>query len=249
MPQTPQVDLKDGKDEYVFGRARTSDVMLMSMLASSSHFRIFRDPDAGGAAGGGAGGSVSSSDAAAQQQAEAVYIEDTSQNGTLVNGTKLTRSVRRVLRQGDQIDVVIIRGGPLLARTSRASSNVPSSKDAAKDAAKAAKEKKREPFASFLFTRGIDDRVRKLGFQPEEEFKRDYELLEEVGSGAYGRVHKCVQKSTGNTRAVKIMNKNQMQINKEFEASTLLDEAKIQAQLDHPGIARLHDVFETESTL
>ena len=92
------MDLKDGKDEYVFGRARTSDVMLMSMLASSSHFRIFRDP--GGAAGVGAGGSVSSSDAAAQQQAEAVYIEDTSQNGTLVNGTKLTRSVRRVLRQG-----------------------------------------------------------------------------------------------------------------------------------------------------
>ena len=45
------------------------------------------------------------------------------------------------------------------------------------------------------------------------------------------------------------MNKNQMQINKEFESAQLLDEAKIQAQLDHPGIARLHDVFETEAKL
>ena len=63
--------------------------MLKSMLASSKHFRIYREESEAGAAG------------AADDESK-VYIEDSSQNGTLVNGTRVPKGTRRALQQGDQ---------------------------------------------------------------------------------------------------------------------------------------------------
>ena len=75
-------------------------------------------------------------------------------------------------------------------------------------------------------------------------FKQEFKLLPEiVGKGAYSKVQKCQNKSTGKLYAVKI-------VQKEFLSQTdriLLDsEIDILKKLDHPMTLRLHEIYENE---
>ena len=50
-----------------------------------------------------------------------------------------------------------------------------------------------------------------------------------------------MERSTGETYAIKILNKGKLT---EFYETKLRDEIKVLTQLDHPNIIRLHDVIE-----
>ena len=62
--------------------------------------------------------------------------------------------------------------------------------------------------------------------------------------GGFGEVRLCEHKSTGETRAVKIMKKNAMS---QKSLQWLKNEIEILKTLDHPHIVRLYEVFEDES--
>lgn len=73
------------------------------------------------------------------------------------------------------------------------------------------------------------------------KFRDFYEMGDVLGTGAFGEVRKCVQRATGIIRAVKFIQKNQMDKQQEAEFKS---EVSVLKKLDHPNILRLYEVFE-----
>ncbi|CDW52538.1 protein unc g; protein unc f; protein unc d; prot ein unc b; protein unc a [Trichuris trichiura] len=71
-----------------------------------------------------------------------------------------------------------------------------------------------------------------------------YEMLEEIGSGAFGQVVRCVEKSTGNVFAAKLV-----KTSTPAEKETVRKEIDIMNQLRHPKLIHLHDAFDNDDTM
>ena len=83
---------------------------------------------------------------------------------------------------------------------------------------------------------------KKLKFQ--QMYKTESDQI--IGQGGFGTVMKCQHLTTNETRAVKIMKKNN--ISKE-EQVRLHYEIDILKNLDHPNILKLYEVFEDKNSL
>ncbi|CAJ0936412.1 unnamed protein product, partial [Mesorhabditis belari] len=68
-----------------------------------------------------------------------------------------------------------------------------------------------------------------------------YDICEEIGSGAFGVVHRCVERSTGNTFAAKFVN-TPHQTDKE----TVKKEIQVMNALRNPSLIHLHDAYEDD---
>ena len=64
--------------------------------------------------------------------------------------------------------------------------------------------------------------------------------------GAFGAVHKCLHKSTGEMRAVKIIDKDKMDAS---EKVRLQYEVECLKNLNHPNIVRLYEVYESKENI
>ncbi|KAK0400071.1 hypothetical protein QR680_003339 [Steinernema hermaphroditum] len=71
-----------------------------------------------------------------------------------------------------------------------------------------------------------------------------YDILEEIGSGAFGVVHRCVERATGNTFAAKFVNTPH-----EADKETVRKEINTMSELRHPSLINLHDAFEDEEEM
>lgn len=80
------------------------------------------------------------------------------------------------------------------------------------------------------------------------DFFKKYEIISKLGEGSFGKVHKIKQLSTGNIRALKIIDKKHISLKKE-EEKKLLNEIEILTLLDHPNIIKVYEYFNTEDTL
>lgn len=80
------------------------------------------------------------------------------------------------------------------------------------------------------------------------DFFKKYEIISKLGEGSFGKVHKIKQLSTGNIRALKIIDKKHILLKKE-EEKKLLNEIEILTLLDHPNIIKVYEYFNTEDTL
>jgi len=72
-----------------------------------------------------------------------------------------------------------------------------------------------------------------------------YLVGDELGRGAFSVVKKCVHKETGETFAVKVINKKNVQ----QDLHRLAIEMQVLKTVDHPNIIQLKEVFETEEML
>jgi len=61
-----------------------------------------------------------------------------------------------------------------------------------------------------------------------------------IGEGSYGRVCKCLNKSTGGARAVKILNK----YGRHLQVEKIAKEIQMLKEMDHPNIVRMFETFE-----
>ncbi|CAF1053917.1 unnamed protein product [Rotaria sp. Silwood1] len=74
-------------------------------------------------------------------------------------------------------------------------------------------------------------------------FTDEYDLKEELGKGAFSIVRRCIQKSSGQEFAAKIINTKKLSTR---DHQKLEREARICRQLKHPNIVRLHDSIAEE---
>ncbi|KAL1383363.1 hypothetical protein pipiens_013162 [Culex pipiens pipiens] len=68
-----------------------------------------------------------------------------------------------------------------------------------------------------------------------------YEILEEIGTGAFGVVHRCRERKTGNVFAAKFI-----PVSQNSERDLIRKEIDIMNQLHHRKLIHLHDAFEDE---
>lgn len=71
-----------------------------------------------------------------------------------------------------------------------------------------------------------------------------YDILEEIGTGAFGVVHRCRERKTGNIFAAKFI-----PVAHNIEKELIRKEIDIMNQLHHPKLINLHDAFEDEDEM
>ncbi|XP_050099309.1 twitchin isoform X9 [Anopheles aquasalis] len=71
-----------------------------------------------------------------------------------------------------------------------------------------------------------------------------YEILEEIGTGAFGVVHRCRERKTGNVFAAKFI-----PVSTNAERELIRREIDIMNQLHHRKLIHLHDAFEDEDEM
>ena len=73
-----------------------------------------------------------------------------------------------------------------------------------------------------------------------EVIEEQYDKLEKLGEGTYGVVHKCIEKKTGVTVAIK---KIRLEHADEGIPSTAIREISLLQELNHPNIIQLKDIM------
>lgn len=71
-----------------------------------------------------------------------------------------------------------------------------------------------------------------------------YEILEEIGTGAFGVVHRCRERATGNIFAAKFI-----PVSHNMEKDLIKREIDIMNQLHHQKLLNLHDAFEDDDEM
>ena len=71
-----------------------------------------------------------------------------------------------------------------------------------------------------------------------------YEILEEIGTGAFGVVHRCRERKSGHIFAAKFI-----PISHPIEKELIKKEIDIMNQLHHPKLINLHDAFEEDDEM
>ncbi|CAH8634151.1 unnamed protein product [Dicrocoelium dendriticum] len=71
-----------------------------------------------------------------------------------------------------------------------------------------------------------------------------YDILEELGKGAFGVVHRCREKSTGNFYACKFV-----EVNSPQDRQIVHNEIEVMKDLHHPKLIRLHEAFEDKNEM
>lgn len=71
-----------------------------------------------------------------------------------------------------------------------------------------------------------------------------YDILEEIGTGAFGVVHRCRERKTGNIFAAKFI-----PVSHAMEKELIRKEIDIMNQLHHPKLINLHDAFEDDDEM
>ncbi|KRY50894.1 Twitchin [Trichinella britovi] len=77
-----------------------------------------------------------------------------------------------------------------------------------------------------------------------QDVEKYYDILEEIGTGAFGVVHRCVEKSTGNVFAAKFVNTSSP-----AEKEMVRKEIEIMSELRHPNLIHLHDAFDNDNSI
>lgn len=80
---------------------------------------------------------------------------------------------------------------------------------------------------------------RQITTEPGPEFKNRYDVLEELGKGRYGIVHKVVEKVTNQKLAAKFV-----RCRTSKDRDKVQDEIDIMNQLRHPKLLKLAAAFE-----
>ncbi|CCH59223.1 hypothetical protein TBLA_0B03840 [Henningerozyma blattae CBS 6284] len=205
------------KKIWTFGRNPKSDYFLGNITRlSNKHFQIMLGEDGN------------------------LLLRDLSTNGTWLNGEKLNKDHNQILSQGDEITVgrgvdkdtvslIIFINGDF------------------KDQLEIAKNEYRTNLNNST-NPGISNKKHLNGLNgipSQQGILKDFSINDEVvGQGAFATVKKAVERSTGRTFAVKIINKRKVMGN----LSGVTRELEILRKLDHPRIVRLKGFYEDEES-
>lgn len=161
-----------------------------------------------------------------------VYVEDTSSNGTFLNKVKLGKRERRELENGDEVALVSAR------------------RDATRRTAFSfIKVDVNMRHASVMYSENNHENGRSLTVCASDTARRveaDYDIREEIGRGAIGRVYQAIERSTGIAWAIKVIQVYPSSV-QSVPVDSLLHEARVLRQLSHPYIVKVKDVYCNEA--
>lgn len=75
----------------------------------------------------------------------------------------------------------------------------------------------------------------------KNHIKSSYSILEKMGEGSFGKVYKVTHKQTGQVRAMKMINKENVKY--QDDEKLFLKEIEVLAKLDHPNIIKVYEYF------
>lgn len=87
------------------------------------------------------------------------------------------------------------------------------------------------------------------GVDGEREFMKKYQMCEVLGVGSTSICHRCIHKTTSQTYACKIIDKQQIEQRFAGMLSQFHSEIDALRQLSHPNIIKLYDVFTTNKKI
>jgi len=85
--------------------------------------------------------------------------------------------------------------------------------------------------------------VRERGIR--RSFDKDYKILEQLGKGSTASCYECVHVPSGESFAVKVINKRRILVMYKDLLPQFRREVEVLSKLDHPNIIRLKQVFES----
>lgn len=88
---------------------------------------------------------------------------------------------------------------------------------------------------------------RVTGQPPSFERKAHYDFGKTLGAGAFGVVCQAENKDTGENDAIKVIVKSKLSSESQWES--IMDEFRILEPLDHPGIVKMREWFESKDKL
>ena len=99
--------------------------------------------------------------------------------------------------------------------------------------------------------KNLSDKMKKINFVSTLDGKlvqfKDFEFIEIIGEGSFGRVFKCKKKETEQVLAIKVMKKQYLISNHQIKYA--VSEAQIMKNLNHPYLLKLLYTFQTPCNL
>lgn len=211
-------------DVHTIGRNEACDVVVRDTRVSGYHCRIYRRREG---------------QEFIHHEQLAVYIEDISSNGTFLNNAKLNKREPCTLSSGDELALVspkkdLARATAYVYIHLMEKCQGYRTRSIVRDAMPSM------PSGARSLTITATDLRRRL--------ETDYDVREEVGSGAIGKVYKAMERNTGKLRAVKVVPLRHFALNKSVRVDEMLHEARMLRTICHPGIVSVHDVYCSETT-
>ncbi|RKP30123.1 Pkinase-domain-containing protein [Metschnikowia bicuspidata] len=182
-----------GRKAWIFGRNKECDFVFSGARLSNRHFQLWLNLND-----------------------KTLWIQDTSTNGTYLNGNRLVKSSNYILNQGDEIAVGVGKPQDVIR------------------------------FVVLFNDSWNPSNSTNQSVARDEGIYGDFIVKNDtIGQGAFATVKKAIERSTGDSYAVKIINRRRA-IHAGGESAMLgvNRELQILRKLDHPNIVRLKSFYE-----
>lgn len=217
-PREASNDASGDGDVYTIGRNRGCDIHIDDSRVSGHHCRVFRCWE---------------KMPALSSKGFVVYVEDMSTNGTFVNKIKLPKHEQRVLSSGDEIALVSPKRDPSRLTVFVFVNVMEKQNEVARP---------RLPCFGLqpaMYTRSLTV----AASDTKRQIELDYDIREELGSGAIGKVYRAVERGSGESWAIKIVPTRQFALEGNLSLDELLHEARMLRKIAHPAIVSVKDVY------
>mmetsp|Transcript_18726 Transcript_18726/g.41018 ORF Transcript_18726/g.41018 Transcript_18726/m.41018 type:complete len:494 (+) Transcript_18726:81-1562(+) len=214
-------EMREGCDEVVIGRGPECEVVLEDRRVSKRHLRIYRT------------GKCQYS------------IEQLGGNGCFVNEVCLKKGETRDLQHGDEISVIVYanetREKPIAVYLFRVANQGQAARQAV-----AATPRPRQEAAAVGSGHEVSERIR-----TDQWVRENWDMRNVLGKGYFSEVWIGMHVATGKRRAVKVVDKGKFSTFQARNSSQLVlsCEAEMLTRLEHPGIVRCFEWFETSTRL
>lgn len=202
-------------DVHTIGRNHKCDVVVDDHHVSGYHCRVFRRWE---------------HLPSLSTKVVRVYLEDTSSNGTFLNNSRLRKREQRELLNGDEVALLSPKKDAL-RRTAFSFIKLGG--------------KNTRNTQCYPCVHGISRSLTAAASDAARRIEVDYDIREELGRGAIGKVYRAIERNSGIPWAIKVVPVSRSS-QQSMTYDAILHEARVLRELCHPAIVAVRDVYCNE---